>query len=197
MLKTKINRRYLWAFDASKNWLLLPSKQTSTDQMFLSTISTYCTSQLQFHFIKHYFHGLEGKHTVDFRFTSDLQRPHTKFSAMTSRARAERSGADPEQLGSLLVPLISQPSPSDKLSSHGMILREEVMICLDLNCCHRPTAVEGMKNESACSLVWLTSKLEILTYLYSESVSSAGPRLRQRSKRQENKYHSGRPNIWD
>ena len=53
------------------------------------------------------------------------------------------------------------------------------MICLVLTGCHRPTPVKEMKNEPVSSRVCLTSKLEILTYLYPEVVSSAGQRLRQ------------------
>lgn len=122
---------------------------------------------------------------VESYFISSCQR-----SAMTSRARLEWSHADLEQFGSL-VPLITLLSFSDKPSSHRMILQRG----FDLNGCRQLTVVKEMRNESVCSLVRVTSKLEILTYLYSEPVSSTGQRLQRWSRRQENKYHYRRANT--
>lgn len=115
-------------------------------------------------------------------------------STMKNCARLQRSHADLNELGSLL-PLISLLSCLINYH-HIWWLCRGGMICLVLNGCHHQTVVKEMKNESDCSLVWLTSKLEILTYLYSESVSSTGQRLQQRSRVKENKYHYGRANIW-
>lgn len=111
-------------------------------------------------------------------------------STMKNRTRLQRSHADLSELGSLL-PLISLLSC---LINHHRAwwCCGGGMICLVLNGCHRPTVVKEMKNEGDCSLVCLTSKLEILTYLYSESVSSAGRQLQRRSRGKENKYHYGR-----
>lgn len=123
--------------------------------------------------------------SIESYFISSCQR-----CTMTSRARLGRGHADLEQFGSLVL-LMSLFSLSDKLSSH-----RGGMICLVLNGCHQLTVVKEMRNEGVYSLFWMTSKLEILTYLYSEPVSSTGQRLQMWGRRQENKYHYRRANIW-
>lgn len=104
---------------------------------------------------------------------------------MTSRARLERSHADSEQFGSL-VPIFLLPL-SDKLSSYQTILQT----MYNLSGLERLSSPDcgGGEEECVCSLLLVTSKSEILTYLYSEPVSSTGWRLQRWSRRQENNYH--------
>lgn len=151
-----------------------------------------------------HFYGSVGKCTAYLRFMSSRQWTIESYfisscqrSTMTSRARLQRSHADLEQFGSL-VPLISLLSLSDKLSSQKMkmILQRRY----DLSGLEWLSSADcGQRHEvwvCACSLVRLTSKLEILTYLYSESVSLTGQWLQWWSREQENKYHYWRANIW-
>ncbi len=113
---------------------------------------------------------------------------------MTRRTRLQRSQADSEQFGNLVVSLCS---PLCLINHHHTRwFCRGGMICLVLNGCHQLTVVKEMGNESVWFLVSVTSKLEILTYLYSGPVSSAGQRLRWRSTRQANKYNYRRANKW-
>lgn len=145
---------------------------------------------------KNYF----AKCTVYLGFMSSLQWPTESYfisscqrSTMTSRARLERSHADLEQFGSL-VPLISLLSLSDKLSSHKMILQRRYDLS-GLEWLSSAGCGQG-DEECVCSLLLVTSKLETLTYLYSEPVSSTGQWLQRWSRRQENNYHYWRENTW-
>lgn len=117
---------------------------------------------------------------IDSSFINSLQH-----STMTSSAGLERSLAASRLVCS---PGLINYQPTWWFFRGGMIW-------LVWNGCHWLTLAKEMKNDSVGLLVWLTSKLEILASLYSQSVNSAGQRLQQWRRGQENKY-SWRTNTW-